>query len=215
MSCQFSGNTECLTSALHSELIQGVLKVSSFSSTWLNPCRGRWQTTMAMPTCGWHPLTTPFFPTFPIWKVGTKPLDGVPCNSTYMYLASKGSWTSCVRRKDQLLSVLGDGNLAHLSIPPASMSQPIRHKWGKEVMSWLHNREFTCISFLLEGWQVTKGSKHWNHWENTFWINYLTTFPILLSRKGILYYGSLTHHWWKCKLYSHPGNSFGRVFCVF
>ena len=103
MSCQFSGNTECLTSVLHSELLQGVLKVSSFSSTWLNPCRGRWQTTMAMPTCGWHPLTTPFFPTFPIWKVGKKPLDGVLCNSMCMYLASKGSWTSCVRRKDQLL----------------------------------------------------------------------------------------------------------------
>ena len=214
MSCQFSGNTECLTSALHSELLQGVLKVSSFSSTWLNPYRGRWQATMAMPACGWHPLTIPFFPTFPICKVGKKPLDGVPCNCTCMYLASKGFWTSCVRRKDQLLSVLGDGSLAHLSVPPASVSQPIRHKWGKEVMSWLHNREFTDISFLLEGWQVTKWSKHWNHWEDTLWINYLTAFPILFSRKGILYCGSLTHHWWECKLYSHPGNSFGRVFCL-
>ena len=116
MSCQFSGNTECLTSALHSELLQGVLKVSSFSSTWLNPYRGRWQATMAMPACGWHPLTIPFFPTFPICKVGKKPLDGVPCNCTCMYLASKGFWTSCVRRKDQLLSVLGDGSLAHLSV---------------------------------------------------------------------------------------------------
>ena len=37
----------CLTSALHPELHQGVLEVSSYSSTWFNPCRDRWQAPMA------------------------------------------------------------------------------------------------------------------------------------------------------------------------
>ena len=41
--CQFSQNTECLISALHSGLLQGVLEVSSYSGTWFNPGRGRWQ----------------------------------------------------------------------------------------------------------------------------------------------------------------------------
>ena len=36
-------NTECLISALHPNSIQGLLQVSSCSSTRLNPCRGRWQ----------------------------------------------------------------------------------------------------------------------------------------------------------------------------
>ena len=40
-------STECLISALHSELLQEVLKVSSYSSTWCNPCRDRWQTPKA------------------------------------------------------------------------------------------------------------------------------------------------------------------------
>ena len=37
-----------LISTLNS--FQGVLKVSSCSGTWFNPCRGRWQ----MPICSWH-----------------------------------------------------------------------------------------------------------------------------------------------------------------
>ena len=39
----FPLSTKCLISALHSELLQEVLKVSSCSSTWCHPCRGRWQ----------------------------------------------------------------------------------------------------------------------------------------------------------------------------
>ena len=47
LSCQFPGSTECLISALHPELLQDVLEVTSSSSTWFNPCRGRWQAPMA------------------------------------------------------------------------------------------------------------------------------------------------------------------------
>ena len=44
---------ERLISALHPELLyQRVLKVSSCSSSWFNPCRQRWQ----VPICSWHLL---------------------------------------------------------------------------------------------------------------------------------------------------------------
>ena len=52
--CQFSQNTECLVSALHSGLLQGVLEVSSCSSTWFNPGRGGWQVPEASANCSWY-----------------------------------------------------------------------------------------------------------------------------------------------------------------
>ena len=34
---------QCFISAVHTELLWGVLEVSSCSSTWFNPCRDRWE----------------------------------------------------------------------------------------------------------------------------------------------------------------------------
>ena len=43
----FPSSTERLISALHPELLSRVLKISSCSSTWINPYRWRWQGPMA------------------------------------------------------------------------------------------------------------------------------------------------------------------------
>ena len=43
----FPSSTEFLISSLHPELLSGVLKISSCSSTWINPYRWRWQGPMA------------------------------------------------------------------------------------------------------------------------------------------------------------------------
>ena len=39
----FSKSTECLISALYPNSFQRLLKISSYTSIWFNPCRGRWQ----------------------------------------------------------------------------------------------------------------------------------------------------------------------------
>ena len=39
----FSQSTECLISALNPNSFQRLLKISSCTSIWFNPCRGRWQ----------------------------------------------------------------------------------------------------------------------------------------------------------------------------
>ena len=66
LSCQFSRSTECLISALHSELLQGLLKVSSCSSTWFNPCRGRGQALMASASL-WLTHTNPVYKFEKMW----------------------------------------------------------------------------------------------------------------------------------------------------
>ena len=48
--CQFSQRTEGLIPDLHPEFFAGILKVSDYSDSWSNLCRGRWQRTIF----SWH-----------------------------------------------------------------------------------------------------------------------------------------------------------------
>ena len=48
--CQFSQRTEGLIPDLHPEFFAGILKVSDYSDSWSNLCRGRWQGTIF----SWH-----------------------------------------------------------------------------------------------------------------------------------------------------------------
>ena len=45
-------SASCLLFTLNS--FQGMLKISSLSSTWFNPWRGRWQAPMEVPICSWQ-----------------------------------------------------------------------------------------------------------------------------------------------------------------
>ena len=62
-SARFSQSPECLISAVHPELLWGMLEVSSCSITGFNPCRNRWEASTARAnlclTCfQWKPSNT-------------------------------------------------------------------------------------------------------------------------------------------------------------